>query len=183
MVFQGDVTAMQLTEEQHRLVEAAQGKPVDVVDAQTNRAYVLLPVEMYQRVRDLLEGSAAAPDGSAVRSEGLVLPVKLRELPTPPEIAEEVRKRCMQLGIWGRKNVQRVEDELKLQYYFGGKYVAYFRSDQGPVIVAAGRSDSEEVGRQLDALSREERQKLIHCFPTVWNDEVSEYGSLFRYES
>jgi hypothetical protein len=48
-----------LTEEQHRVIEAAAGKPVEVLDPATNRAYVLVSADTYQQVRDLVEERAA----------------------------------------------------------------------------------------------------------------------------
>jgi hypothetical protein len=174
---------MRLTEEQHRLVEAAQGQPVDVVDPRTNRAYVLLPAELYQRARTLPQGAAVpagVPPGGGAGGEPLRL--KLRELPLPPEVAEEARKYCQQLGLWRRRYVQDVEDELRLQYYFGGQAVVYLRSKDGPIIVAAGRVADEAFGRQLDALPPGERRQVNYDFPSVWNDQVSQLRTPFWHQ-
>ena len=65
---------MLLTAEQHLAVEAAQGKPVDVVDPQTQRTYVLLSAELYQHVRDLV----------ATREQGERKPARQTPSPTPP---------------------------------------------------------------------------------------------------
>jgi hypothetical protein len=168
---------MQLTEEQHLQVEAAQSKPVDVVDPHTNNTYVLLAAELYQHVRDLVEltlRTSLRTTSTPANLEGKPLWVVLRGLPTPPEVAQAVQRRCRQLGLWRRKYVQEVEDELKFQYYYGGQYVAYLRTDEGPVVVAAGRLESEAFGHQLDALSPENRRAIHYNVPSVWNDEISE---------
>lgn len=162
---------MQLTEEQHRLIEAAGGQPIDVVDPQSNRAYILVPAELYQRVRVAFPEVAMPPAREARKEPHLG---KLRDLPLPPDVAEEARRYCKQLGLWGRKYIQEVEDELMFQYYFGGEYVVYLRSKDGPIVVAAGRLESEEFGRQLDAVPSEYRRKVVYLLPSVWKDTASE---------
>jgi hypothetical protein len=53
--------AIELTEQQRQAVEAGQGRPVEVVDPVTHRLYLLVAVELYDRVRPLLdEGSPPA---------------------------------------------------------------------------------------------------------------------------
>jgi hypothetical protein len=175
---------MRLTEEQHQLVEAAQGQPLDVVDPRTNRAYVLLPADLYQRVRAALQptaGPSSAAPGEGVKREPLR--IKLRELPLPPEVAAAARRHCQRLGLWRQKYVQQVEDELKLQYHFGGQCVVYLRLKDGPIVVAAGEAGSDEFGRQLDVLPPEERRQVSYSFPTTWNDQVSELRTPFAHES
>ena len=108
---------MQLTEEQQRLVEAAHGQPVEFVDPRSQRRYVLVPAELYHRpdprlAADDVPRSALPPEVA----RGEPLRIKLRELPLPPEAAEEVRRYCKQLGLWRRRSVQEVEDEAKLEY-------------------------------------------------------------------
>jgi hypothetical protein len=99
--------------------------------------------------------------------------IKLRELPMPPEVAEEARRYCKKLGLWRKRYIQDVEDELRLQYYFGGQTVVYLRSKDGPIVVAAGRVEDEAFGRQLDALPPGERRQVAYDFPSVRNDQVS----------
>jgi hypothetical protein len=173
---------MQLTEEQHQLVEAAHGWPVDVRDPQTDRVYVLLPVELYQRVRNLVEtngplqSTATAPASSEPPqrpsiSEVKPLRVVVRQLPTPPEVAERVSKRKKEMGwLWPRKCAQQYEDALKIGYYYGGQCVAVLYTKEGPVIVAAGRRDSDEFDAQLAHLSPEERSNAARDWPRPWND-------------
>jgi hypothetical protein len=179
----GRQTTMQLTEEQHQLVEAAKGQPVDVVDPQSNRAYVLLQAELFQRVRPILQEEGvprcALPEEAA---RGEPMRIKLRELPMPLEVAEETRRYCKKLGLWRRRSVQLAEDEAKLQYYFGGQAVVTLRSKEGPIIVAAGRVESETFGRQLDALPAAERRQVSYSFPSVWNDPSTPPRILFTHE-
>src|SRR5262249_13838985 len=159
--------------------------PVEVTDPQSGRAYVLLPADVYQRVREVLDGATtgrteAEPPSTALA--GTALRVRLRELTVPPEVAQEARRYCRELGLTRGKYVRQMEDELLFQYHYGGQYVAYLRSAEGPVVVAAGNPGSEEFGRQLDALTTEERRQVTYAAPTVWDDQVSEILSPFADE-
>jgi hypothetical protein len=178
---------MQLTAEQHQVVEAAEGTPVQVVDPQTRQTYVLLRAELYERLRDLLEREQAAePRAAPATSAAPERPptrVKLRDLPMPAEVAQAVTRHCQKLGLWRRKYVRQVEEELKLQYHFGGQYVACLPSGEGPVVVAVGSPGSEEFGRQLDALPLEERRQVTYLVPTIWNDPSSALLTPFAHKS
>jgi hypothetical protein len=172
---------MRLTEEQHQLVEAAGGQPLDVVDPQSNRTYVLLPAELFQRLRPILQ-EAGVPRNPlpAEAVPGEPLRIKLRELPMPPALAERARRHAKELGLWPRRRyVQEIEDEARLSHYFGGQAVVTLPSKEGPIIVAAGREDSEAFGRQVDALSPEERRQKCTWYPPVWDDSVSERRTPF----
>ncbi len=99
------------------------------------------------------------------------LRVVVRQLPTPPEVAEIVRKRTKEMGWgWRRKDAQQYEDALKIGYYYGGQCVAVLRTSEGPVIVAAGRRDSDEFDAQLAYLSPQERSSAYRDWPRLWND-------------
>lgn len=47
--------SIELTEQQQQALDSLQEKPPQVIDPRTNAAYVLLPVEDYERVREILE--------------------------------------------------------------------------------------------------------------------------------
>jgi hypothetical protein len=166
---------MQLTPEQHQFVAAAQGKPVEVIDPQTQQTYVLLPAEMYQRVRGFVEARVEQGQRCEKQGEAPVaqpMRVRLRELAMPPEVAAEVKKHCRKLGLWRQKYVAEVEDSLKIQYYFGGKYIAYLRSDAGPLIVAAGLLD-EAFDAQLAHLRPQERQEVVLQAIDRWDGGIN----------
>jgi hypothetical protein len=54
------ILAIHLTDEQRQTIESRQGQPVEVIDPATNRVYVLVGAETFERVRALLEQPAAA---------------------------------------------------------------------------------------------------------------------------
>jgi hypothetical protein len=174
---------IELTEQQRQLVQEQAGRPVEVIDPGTERAYVLLTREQYERVRALVEQPPPSPD----KPEGQALPpvpYLLADLPTPPEVAEEAR-RCYARrgGFWGGKALAAIEQELKLQYYYGGRCVSWLRTRRGPLIMAAGRVASDNYGQQLEAIPAEQRYQLIHDLPSVWKDEVAQILTPYEDES
>jgi len=116
--------------------------------------------------------------------EGQPLRVNVRQLPLPPEVGEAVRRRCKKLGIWRRRCVQREEDQLKLQHFYGGKWVATLRTDEGPVVVAAADSLNNPLfDQQLSFLTTEERRRALIDSPTRLFDEESAILTPFPNES
>jgi hypothetical protein len=49
------MSTVELTPEQRRLIEQAGDRPVHIEDPALNRAYVVIPADVYERVRDILE--------------------------------------------------------------------------------------------------------------------------------
>ena len=98
-------------------------------------------------------------------------PMRLRvlDLPTPPELAKAVKDYCKKHCIWRKKHISWVEEELKLQYHFGGQHVAYLTTDNGLVIVAAGNYESEEFEQQRAVLSAEERRRAVIYPVSPWD--------------
>ena len=137
------------------------------------------PAEFYRRNRNLLEEAEPGPGAPAVpKATGDVLPpegqarrVKLRSLPMPPEVAQEVKKHCRQLGVWRRKYVREVENDLMLQYYFGGQDVYLLPTAEGPVIIPIPErqretpdlrnGDDSACGRRSDGPRH--RRVLLQC--------------------
>ena len=98
---------------------------------------------------------------------------RLRDLELPPEVAAEVREACAKHGWYSKIARQQTEEEVKLQHFFGGQDVAYMSTPEGMIIIAAGRMDSDEFRKALDALSREERCRTVFDFPQRRGEEVS----------
>jgi len=106
---------------------------------------------------------------------------RLRDLPTPPEVAAEARRFRKKQG-WGAQPLSAIEDELKLQYYYGGQEMRCLFGKDGPIIVAIYRGDDEDYRNQLQALSAEEKQKAVVLVPSVWNDPNSVIGWFEHHE-
>lgn len=61
---------VELTEEQRRILGEREGSPVEMVDPHTQRSYVLLAREQYDRIRSLVE-TPAARDTEPTIPEGI----------------------------------------------------------------------------------------------------------------
>jgi hypothetical protein len=97
----------------------------------------------------------------------------IRQLESTDAIAAEVQKACCRLGLRTAADRARVEEDLKLQYYFGGRDVAYLRMPEGKVVVAAGTLGTEEFRKTLLRLSPEERRHVIVYSPDPWDEGAS----------
>jgi hypothetical protein len=108
-------------------------------------------------------GVSAGTNGSTMLQNARLL----LTLPTTPELAREIDTTCAQLHT-ARKNRRFVEEEIKLQYYFGGQEVAYVRTRNGIAVVVSGRPDTSEVKDFLEKLSKEECAQVVIHYPDPW---------------
>ncbi len=170
--------AIELTPEQRQALLAHPDGPVDVVDPITRRNYVLVAREQYAT------GGASTPAAPPPAEQAPVpVPVRLATLPTPPEVAAEARRFCAKWRPWGgRKSLAEVEEDLKLQFYFGGKCINYVRGAEGLVVLAAGRAGTSDYQQQLDAIPAHLRPNLIFAIPCRFDDDVAEILSPHCYE-
>jgi len=165
--------SIHLSDEQRQALAA--GQAVEVIDADSQLPVIVLAAEHYrQRIQEVTAEAPASLPPADTPSRLPPVPCCLRDLVTPPEVAAAVKAYCARCGMWRKKDRIWAEEQLKLQRYFGGTYVGYLQTAAGCVVVAAGQLDSEEFGRQLDALPREQRQQVVLFPPPVWNDEVSQ---------
>ena len=47
--------SIELTEPQQQALDSQRGAPLHIIDPRTSEAYVLLPVDLYERVKELVE--------------------------------------------------------------------------------------------------------------------------------
>jgi hypothetical protein len=175
--------SIELTPEQRQALEAHPGDPVEVVDTATQRHYVLVPREQFDRLR-ALEPAALdqAPRQGGPTLAPLSVPQRLADLPTPPEIVQRARRHARKLGLWGKKYINGFEEELKLQYYYGGRHIRCLPTPQGGVVVAVHNGDDEDYQRQLQALTPQQRQRAVVMVPFIWNDPNSQMGDIMHHE-
>jgi hypothetical protein len=93
----------------------------------------------------------------------------IHQLETTEAIAAVVQRACRRLGLRSAADRARVEEDLKLQHYFGGSDVAYLSTPEGRVVVAAGVLGTDEFRKALLSLSLEERQQVTVYSPDPWN--------------
>lgn len=97
----------------------------------------------------------------------------VRDLELTPELQRDLELICQDSGYRKARDQQRVEDEIKLQYYFGGLDIAYLVTPRGPAVVAAGDCSTNAYREALDALSPQERQAAVRYTPRGWHRDVS----------
>jgi hypothetical protein len=181
---------IELTDAQRQALQGKQARPVDVIDPATKKAYVLLAREEYERVRPLLEGGAGEPPPSeppppaSGTPESRPLRQRIRDLPLPPEVAVAAERYCKRLGLWRKKSRLEVEEQMKLQHYYGSTWIAVLRSAEGPVVVAAAKCLSDPVfDQQLSFLTEEERRRRVLECPVKLFDDESEILTVLDDES
>src|SRR5207244_564228 len=76
----------------------------------------------------------------------------LKDLELPPALTKDAEEICRRQGSGTAADRQRVEQEIKLQYFFGGQDVAYLETDDGLIIVATGDMNSATFNKALGAL-------------------------------
>jgi hypothetical protein len=95
--------------------------------------------------------------------------VYVRDLPTPPEVAEAVASYCTRCRYSGRKK-QKVEDQFKLAFYYGGRCIGSLQTPRGPAVVLSDHLTQEECAEVRRSLPGRERQALIYEVVPPWDD-------------
>ncbi len=174
---------LRLTDEQLRAIEKEAGKPVAAVDPATQKRFVLLADEQYERVRPLLETwtwqvpPPPEPPSFVPSTEepppfaGLdaAKRVRLDDLPIPPELERDIQALCKR-SSWRRREAER---QLKMQYYFGGHSVYEVRTPNGPVIIPIPERYRGTEGLDYVLLTPEERSCACSTIPEIWRDQVA----------
>lgn len=100
--------------------------------------------------------------------------VRLRELPTPPEVTAEA-ERCFRKYGWGRKkNRGELEERLKLQYYYCGQAIYVLHTPTGLVVIPIEERYQGTPGLRDVLLTPEERPQAVFDCPSPWYDAVSQ---------
>jgi hypothetical protein len=97
----------------------------------------------------------------------------LKDLETSEELEQAVRLICEKLGVRSGAERRRIEEDLKLQYHFGGQDVACLPSEQGRILIAAGQIGNEAFTKVLESLDPQQRRRLIFCSPLPWAEPAS----------
>jgi hypothetical protein len=106
----------------------------------------------------------------------------LKDLQLPPELVKEAEVRLRKHGFFARFSKKwrcYVEEELKLQHFYGGQTIAFLDTPEGGVIVAKGPLESEEFDRGWNNLSREQQCNSIIYAPNPLNDPESRLSSVY----
>jgi hypothetical protein len=95
--------------------------------------------------------------------------VYVRELPTPPQVAEAVASYCSRHRYSGRRK-QEVEDQFKLAFYYGGRCIGSLQTSRGPAVVLSDLLTQEECTAVRRSLPEAERQALVYEVVSPWED-------------
>jgi hypothetical protein len=98
-----------------------------------------------------------------------VVRVRLRDLPIPPEVIEDVNYWYTRTGGGGKKRRQEIEEEFKLQYYFGGQAIYVMSSAEGTVVIPIPECLSGTPDLRYFLFTAEERQRVCSTVPSRWN--------------
>jgi hypothetical protein len=109
--------------------------------------------------------------------------VVLKDLETPPALAEAIEEACKHFGFRSPRDRLYIEEELKLQYYYGGRDVACIETGDGRAILAAGTPYIENWPNALEGLEPDERRKVAILTPEPWDDESLSSPSVFFDEA
>jgi hypothetical protein len=167
--------AIELTPEQRQSLEAHPDLPIEVVDPATQRRYVLVAREQFDRLQPAADQLPPQPRSTRPTPPPSV-PQRLEDLPTPPELLERARRYQRKTG-GGRKQLLEIVEEMKLQYYYGGWHIRVLPTPKGGVVVALHRGDDEEYQRQVQALTPKQRQQAVIMIPTIYDDPNSLLGA------
>jgi hypothetical protein len=100
--------------------------------------------------------------------------VRLRDLPTPPAVSAEAQRWCRKDGWWGQKRRREVEEQFKLQFYFGGQAIYLLETPEGPVVIPIPERDKDTPDLRYGLLTPEERPRACLTVPSRWQDADSE---------
>ena len=104
------------------------------------------------------------PKPAAAPAE-LPVPSPLRGLlPTPPQVVRIVNRWLKDRPATAEAR-QRITEDLKMQYYFGGQEIAYRETPQGKEVLAVGL---EEIGELLRTLPCSEQKGIVFDHAEPW---------------
>ena len=87
--------------------------------------------------------------------------------------------RCRRKYGWSQSEV---EEQLKLQYYYGGQALYLLPTAEGPVVVPIEERFRDMPDLRSILLTPEERPRAALTFPSRWHDTGSEILTPFHHE-
>jgi hypothetical protein len=96
----------------------------------------------------------------------------LKDLAVPPELARTIERYCEDQRIQEVGYQNWVAEELKLQYYYGGKDVACIDTPEGRCVLAVGTPVIENLSKILLSLPLDERRKVAIVSPEPWEERM-----------
>jgi hypothetical protein len=96
----------------------------------------------------------------------------LRDLPLPADLVPIIDEWCRERWFWQRARYRRyLEEELKLQWYFGGHYVSYLITPHGYAVLTLDDMSEGATHRLRNQLPAEERDQLRSDLVQKWDSD------------
>jgi hypothetical protein len=108
------------------------------------------------------------------KSEEGAARVRLCELSTPAEIVDDAARWCTKYGWFGMQCRHEVEEQLKLQYYYGGQAIYVVSSTEGTIIIPIPERFKDTPELRYVLLTAEERRDACLTVPPCWRTTDSE---------
>ncbi|HKI34438.1 MAG TPA: hypothetical protein VKA46_21465 [Gemmataceae bacterium] len=108
----------------------------------------------------------------AITSGVLSEPIRVADLPLPPDVAEEIEAICRSRP-YTRSQRAAVRDDLKLSYLYAGHYVIATTGSPGLQIHAIDLETADEVNDVYKRLCAQGHRDVISLYPTSWKDSQS----------
>ena len=125
-------------------------------------------------IRTASQDNVPHPEPPAIES----WPVALRSLPRPEGISAMAEEHCRRYGMRKRDRAV-IEDQILLQFHFGGGMVPVAETSAGPLVLARRIPEIDDVQNRaaFEELVRQQKE-LGHavCFSSVpaWDDATTE---------
>jgi hypothetical protein len=99
----------------------------------------------------------------------LSVPIRVADLPLPPDVAEEVERICRSDRL-SRPERARVEEDIKLRHHYGGHYVVVTADRHGLQIHAIDLENPDEVHGLKHRLAAQGHRHILSLLPTPWHE-------------
>lgn len=129
-------------------------------------------IQLTDEQRQALQRARGNPVEPATSSSGVR--VRLCDLATPSEVSDDADQWCKKYGWGGNRRRREVEEQLKLQYYFGGQAVYLLDTADGPIVIAIAEHEQNTPDLRYVLLTDEERPHACLTVPPRWHDTVGE---------
>ena len=122
-------------------------------------------------------------DGFSITTPARSMRLLLKDLETPPALAAAIQEASKLFGFRAARDRLYIEEEIKLQYYYGGRDVACIETPDGRALVAIGTPYIENWPQILDSLNPDQRHKVAILTPEPWNDNLISSATVFFDEA
>jgi hypothetical protein len=104
-------------------------------------------------------------------------PIRVANLPLPPDLAEMLDKHWRSCGYTARERAA-AEDKFKLDYHYAGHIIEATADPPGLLIHAIDLENPDEAHELRERLRAQGYRLILSLYPRRWYDTVSQTGIL-----